>query len=192
MTAPLRGGFLPPTDAVERALAQQTALAVQTNTDAGNVVPQIRTAVVTAGATGNPPTCTVTWDAGTTNVAGIRYMWPYVPVVNDVVYTIGLDGVQWIVGKIYVSADYEPNRGEGDVATATFSSNSVKDTVINFVKTYTTIPIVTVTIATGSAIDYLIKVLSISTTSMTVRLRERTNTAVSDTVFIQWTARAWL
>lgn len=189
---PTLGQFEPPTDAVERAIAQQTAAALGYREFDSNTVPQIRTAKIVSSDGGSPPTVTLTWDAGTTNVAGIRYLWPYVPKTDDIVYTLGIDGVQWVVGKIYLAADYEPNRGEGNVTSIGLSSQSVGDSTVIFAKTYSVIPIVTVTVATGSAVDYLVKLLAVSTTQFTVRVRERTNTNVTDTVFIQWTARAWL
>jgi hypothetical protein len=96
------GQFTPPTDAYTRALAQQATVAMndQLHDRASNVSPQLRTAHIVSNDGGTPPTCTVTWDEGVTNVAGIRYMSPYVPGSGDLVYTLGMDGIQWVVGKI--------------------------------------------------------------------------------------------
>lgn len=91
--------FSPPTDAVERAYAQQAAAALADTDSQANVVPQWRRATIVSYQGGSPPTCTVTWD-DVTNVPGIQFLWPYVPVGGDEVFTIGMDGLPVVGGKI--------------------------------------------------------------------------------------------
>lgn len=108
------GQFTVPSLAGVQTAAAQIATSTQTDAQAAGVVPSMRQATIVSLNGGTPPTCTVTFD-GITNVAGIRYMWPYTPVVGDVVNCIVQNGVTWIAGQLTTNVDTAPR---GPIGTA--------------------------------------------------------------------------